>query len=184
MDYILHNNIDHLEGILELQNKNLKANLTKEEMVQQGFVTITHNLEVLYRMGGDYKHVLAMGDDKVIAYALSTSPEMVVLIPELKNLVKQIESLIIGERNLSSYEYLIMGQVCIDINYRGKGVFTQLYNTMREHYAEKVPYLITEISSSNRRSLRAHQKVGFREIHRHIDELDEWIIVLWDWQNI
>jgi hypothetical protein len=134
-------------------------------------------------MGGDYKHVLAMVDDKVVGYALSTNPEKVALIPELKNLVKQIESLLIGGRNLSSYEYLIMGQVCIDINFRGKGVFANLYNCMHANYAEKVPYIITEISSTNQRSLRAHQKVGFREIHRTIDELDEWIIVLWDWQN-
>lgn len=40
--------------------------------------------------------------------------------------------------------------------------------------------LLTEISARNPRSLRAHARVGVRELTRYQDETDAWIIVGWD----
>ena len=56
----------------------------------------------------------------------------------------------------------------------------------QEVYREKFPYLITEISARNPRSVRAHEKVGFKVVHSYQvtdPKPEEWIIVLWDWNS-
>ena len=73
-----------------------------------------------------------------------------------------------------------MGQICIDKNYRGKGLFEILYQKHKSEYSKKYQLLITEISTSNYLSIRAHEKIGFKTISSHIDTLDTWNIVLWD----
>ena len=50
------------------------------------------------------------------------------------------------------------------------------------HYAERFELLVTEISTRNQRSLRAHARVGFEPVHRYRDDVDEWEIVAWDWR--
>jgi len=74
-----------------------------------------------------------------------------------------------------------MGQICIDKTYRGKGIFNILYQKHKELYSHKYDLLVTEISVNNPRSLRAHEKVGFKIIHTYHDALDEWAVVVWDW---
>jgi RimJ/RimL family protein N-acetyltransferase len=46
----------------------------------------------------------------------------------------------------------------------------------------KYDFVITEIATHNTRSLRAHEKVGFRLLHNYTDATDEWDVVLWNWQ--
>jgi L-amino acid N-acyltransferase YncA len=75
-----------------------------------------------------------------------------------------------------------MGQICIDKNYRGKGVFNNLYQHHKKIYQTKFDLLITEISTHNPRSQKAHEKVGFKTIHNYKDVMDEWHVVGWDWQ--
>jgi L-amino acid N-acyltransferase YncA len=77
-----------------------------------------------------------------------------------------------------------MGQVCIDKNYRGQGLFGNLYKTMQKYYANDFQYLITEISARNPRSLKAHSKVGFEDLKVFTDKVsgEVWHLVIWDWQ--
>jgi ribosomal protein S18 acetylase RimI-like enzyme len=75
-----------------------------------------------------------------------------------------------------------MGQICVDKDYRGQGLFDMLYRHDRELYSNSYDFMVTEISVSNSRSLRAHQRVGFQTINVYRDEIDEWEVVLWDWR--
>jgi RimJ/RimL family protein N-acetyltransferase len=73
--------------------------------------------------------------------------------------------------------------VCIDIDYRGQGVFRLLFEKHKEVYNKRFQMLVTEISTSNAKSQRAHERVGFKTIHTYKDELDEWNVVVWDWRQ-
>jgi L-amino acid N-acyltransferase YncA len=75
-----------------------------------------------------------------------------------------------------------MGQICIDKTYRGKGVFKMLYDKHREMNKDVYDFIVTEISTGNLRSIKAHQKTGFKTIHTYLDHMDEWNVVLWDWK--
>ena len=71
-----------------------------------------------------------------------------------------------------------MGQVCVDKDYRGKGLFDLLYQKHKEIYQDQYDFVITEVSTRNHRSIRAHQRAGFQTINTYCDELDEWAVVI------
>lgn len=60
----------HLNQILTLQNKNLSENLSQDEIEKEGFVSVVHNKELLHEMSNPFPHVIALKENKVIAYAL------------------------------------------------------------------------------------------------------------------
>jgi ribosomal protein S18 acetylase RimI-like enzyme len=75
-----------------------------------------------------------------------------------------------------------MGQIGVHKDYRGRGLVQMLYDKHREMYSSRYDFIITEIATRNTRSLRAHEKVGFKTIHHFTDETDDWDIVSWDWK--
>lgn len=172
-----------LVQINKLNQQNLKTNLSPEEQQQQGFVTWLYSLSLLRQIHNLSPSIIVKDDDKVVGYALVTPVEAGSFHPDLQTMINNLEPLIYKDKPLSSYSYYIMGQVCIDKNYRGKGIFNMLFQKHKEMYKHKYELLVTEISTSNYRSQRAHEKVGFKTIHTYKDSLDEWNVVVWDWKE-
>lgn len=173
---------DELQQILELQRLNLKQHLSGEEMQGQGFVTLQHSLDILQEMHRLAPSILVKDGDKVVGYALTELIECRELMPELEPMFALMDRLTWEDQPISHYPYYVMGQVCIDKEYRGLGIFESLYRHHKKIYSSSFDLLLTEISTRNTRSLRAHEKVGFKTIHTHRDELDEWAVVAWDWR--
>ncbi|MEO5564515.1 MAG: GNAT family N-acetyltransferase [Chitinophagaceae bacterium] len=170
-----------LQQILALQQTNLKKNISEEEMKEQGFVTLEHDLETLEQMHNLAPSIIIKDDEKVVAYALSMLQECRQLIPDLEPMFAAFDTMTWNNKPLNSYRFYVMGQVCIDKAYRGRGLFTELYQHHKKVYQPGYDLLITDISEHNQRSLRAHEKVGFKTIHTYLYELDEWFVVGWDW---
>ena len=58
-------------------------------------------------------------------------------------------------------------------------------DTTNNHFKNKYDFAITEIDSTNLRSLNAHKRIGFKTIHQFTDASQtNWVIVLWDWNNL
>ena len=171
-----------LQQILQLQQANLLANIDELEMQSQGFVTIRHDLSKLQQMHDLAPSVIIKDNDNLVAYALTMFRECRKLIPDLEPLFATLDQLAWNNRPINDYRYYVMGQVCIAKEYRGKGLFHELYAHHRKVYQPQFDLFITEISSRNHRSLRAHEKVGFKIIHSHKENLDEWQVVAWDWR--
>ena len=74
-----------------------------------------------------------------------------------------------------------MGQICIHKNYRGQGLFDALYQKHRTLHETEFDCLITSISTRNHRSLRAHERVGFKILNTYKETTEEWVTVVWDW---
>ena len=73
--------------------------------------------------------------------------------------------------------------MCVDKAYRGQHVLDRCYAAYRETYAGKYDMAVTDIVSTNLRSRKAHQRIGFRELKSFVDEAGtEWVIVVWDWR--
>lgn len=176
-------NTADFSGILALQRINLPKALTEVEIKSQGFVTLQHSLELLQRMNQIESHIIAKDQDKVIAYILAMTNRSRADIPVLSSLFEQLEQLQYQGASIASYHYLIVGQACVDKAYRGQGVFDDCYSYYQEVYAPKYDFAITAISTKNPRSLRAHQRVGFQQVHSFLDaDQKEWWVVLWDWR--
>jgi predicted GNAT family N-acyltransferase len=178
----LTNTIEELQQILRLQEENLIQHIDQKEMQSQGFVTLHHDLETLGQMHRLAPSVIIKDGEKVIAYALTMLQESRHLILDLKPMFALLDKLSWKNKPLNSYRFYVLGQVCIAKAYRGQGLFEQLYEHHKKIYQSQFDLFVTEISVRNHRSLRAHEKVGFKTIYTHRDNLDEWVVVAWDWK--
>ncbi|MGI9543556.1 MAG: GNAT family N-acetyltransferase [Cyclobacteriaceae bacterium] len=183
--YTFSENDSDLKQMLDLQKRNLARNLEAEELIDQGFVTADHSLELLAEMNLEGPHVIAKLGDQIVGYALVMTERFKMRLPVLVPMFNEIAAAIYKGKLLATYRYFVMGQICIDKPYRGKGVFRGLYKTMRKRFESDYDLVVTEISLRNPRSIRAHEKVGFETVHRYTSEVDneDWVIVVWDWSK-
>src|SRR5688572_32857375 len=82
-----------------------------------------------------------------------------------------------GEPLAGNPRWFVMGQVCVAQAFRGMGVFDGLYRQLRETYAPRFDFVVTEISQRNGRSLRAHRRVGFETMHAYAQDDETWEVV-------
>lgn len=168
--------LDELEQIRTLQLQNSSQNITSEEKLQEGFVTVQHTVALLQQMNTACAHIIAKDGEKVVGFALvmlsSFRNEIEVLIP----MFERIDSLIPAGKS-----YVIMGQVCVDKNYRKQGIFRGLYDFYRTQLQQEFNFLITEVAAINQRSMSAHESVGFKGIDSYEEDGITWNIMLWDW---
>jgi GNAT superfamily N-acetyltransferase len=170
-----------IEQILALQQQNLKQHVSAAEKQSQGFVTVEHTFELLWQMHLQAPSIIVKHDNQLAGYALTMLSACKTLIPELVTMFENFNQLHWKNKPLSSYSYYAMGQICVDKAYRGQGVFDLLYERHKTVYQNQFDLLLTEISTSNIRSQRAHERVGFTTINTYRDHIDEWNVVLWDW---
>ena len=173
---------EDLTGILQLQHRNLAANLTPEEMKSQGFLTVSHTLDILKKMHAIEPSMIAKENAAVIGYVLAMSPASKVDFPILEPLFDLFDKIEYKGKMISSFNYLVVGQTCIDKNYRGKGVLQKLYAAYKSRFQPDYTFAITEIATRNHRSLHAHEKIGFQTVHEYVaPDGVGWSIVLWEW---
>ncbi|UII78060.1 GNAT family N-acetyltransferase [Flagellimonas sp. CMM7] len=165
--------INQLEQILALQQQNLPKNLSAKEKEQEGFLTVEHSLGSLKEMNDECPHIIALEHGKVVGYALCMHPKFASLIEVLKPMFHEINRLTQNNCN-----YMVMGQICVSKEYRGKGVFRGLYSTMKEKLPKGFDTIITEVDAKNKRSLHAHSAVGFIELKRYSSKGKEWSLTL------
>jgi GNAT superfamily N-acetyltransferase len=165
-----------LEQMLELQRRDLPRNLSARERAENGFVTVEHTLEVLRRMHALAPSIVAKDGAALAGYAL-------VMPVECRSLLAVLEPMFLRLERLGAFRrrFYVMGQICLDAPYRGRGVFDLLYAAHREHLRNRFDSVITEVSVRNLRSLRAHRRVGFEELERYRDATDEWVLLEWNW---
>jgi ribosomal protein S18 acetylase RimI-like enzyme len=123
--------------------------------------------------------IIVKDDDTLAGYALVAFKEAKTFHKDLATMINKLEAIIYINKRLADYRYYVMGQVCVDKDYRGKGVFDMLYQHHKTVFKDMFDFVVTEISVSNHRSIRAHEKVGFKTIYSYKDAMDEWNVVLW-----
>lgn len=174
-----------IQGIIDLQQANLKRNLTPEAVQTQGFVTLEHSFEVMKRMNDALPSVIAKDGDKVVGYAIAMLPEFKMDVPALAGLFEIIDQLEFKHRPLKDYNYVIVGQLCVGLGYRGIGLVDKLYQFYRDELSGGFEMCLTDISSNNPRSRKAHEKVGFRVVSSFFDKTaqETWELIVWDWRS-
>ena len=172
-----------LAEILQLQKINLPQNLTEDEIMSQGFVTVSHSLDDLRKLNTYEQHLVMKDENKVVGYLLAMTQHCKHDIPVLIPMFEMFDKIIYKDKLISEYNYIVVGQVCIAKDYRGQGLLNECYAAYKNNFKEKYDFAITEIATNNTRSINAHKKAGFFEIHRFSDTNHiEWSIVIWDWK--
>ena len=174
-----------LRGILQLQQANLRKNLTPAEMEKQGFVTLAYDFDFLKIMPAGHHHIIARDGERVVGYVLLMDRSTNHLMKEGAGIFPVFHQLTYKGKKMNEYNYCSVGQVCVDKDYAGQGLLGKMYNAYREAYENVYDMAMTDVSSGNQRSIKAHQKYGFQIIHR-FDEPDAgepWDIIIWDWMK-
>lgn len=168
--------LDELEQIRSLQLQNSSQNITSAEKLQEGFVTVQHTVALLEQMNAACAHIIAKDNNIVVGFALvmlsDFRNEIEVLIP----MFERIDMLLPTDKS-----YVVMGQICVDKNYRKQGIFRGLYHFYRNGLQHEFDYLITEVAAINLRSMQAHDAIGFKTIDNYEENGIVWNIMLWDW---
>jgi hypothetical protein len=171
---------DDLRQILDLQTHNHKSTVSEEVKREQGFLTVRHSWEQIALLHHTTPQIIAKDGDKIAAYALAMLPALGDSIPDLQPMFTLFTQIPWQGGTLSDSTYYVMGQICVGEAYRGRGTFDGLYQKHRELYSPDFDLLITEVSTNNTRSMRAHERVGFRTIHTHQDHVDNWNVLVWE----
>jgi hypothetical protein len=176
---------EDLLGILYLQKRNLANSLTKKEAETEGFLTVRHNYKALKSLNDIEKHIVAKDNITIVGYLLAMTNQLKLALPILTPMFNLFDNILFANRTISTYTYIVVGQVCISKNYRGQGILDTCYAAYKAYFVTKYDFAITEIASTNLRSLKAHKRIGFEEIDVYLSpDGTEWRIVLWDWNNI
>lgn len=170
-----------LQQIAALSKENLRAGLSEQEKQTQGFITWEYPFTLLQQLHTIAPSVIVKYQEEVVGYALTAFKESAIFQAEMVPMIDHLETLVFNGRLVKEYTYYIMGQVCVAKDHRGKGVFDMLYQHHKTVFQPQFELLVTEVSTSNLRSLQAHRKLGFQIINTYRDAVDEWDVIVWDW---
>lgn len=171
--------IEHFEQILALQQQNHLSTVTAEQQEQEGFVFASHNLELLQLMAQSVPQVIALAEGKVVGYNLAMTAAMEQVLPSLAPMFEEFKRWSYAGKPLMDYHFIVGGQVCVDTPFRGRGLIKNLYQQTRDLAGAAYELCVTEISTRNVNSLKAHQRIGFEVIGVYNDGLENWNLVVW-----
>jgi predicted GNAT family N-acyltransferase len=168
------------QQIIDLQTQNLKRNISEEDAISQGFVTVEHSVELIAAMNSPFPHAIAKDENEVVGYALMMTKAFATKVPVLVPMFELIERLSYKGKPLVEMDCYVMGQVCIKKGYRGKGLFKGLYEQLINQTKANFDYVVTEVVTDNLRSMKAHSNVGFVTLHTYMTDGEEWAMVILD----
>lgn len=171
----------HFEQILDIQQRYHANALSREAQEREGFVFVEHSVPLLRRMSAELPQAIALErDDVVVGYCLSLSLTLRSEVPSLGPMFDQFSRCAYHGRPLSSLNFFVGGQVCVDRAYRGRGLLARLYEQLRLSAPRAYDLCVTEIAVRNQVSVRAHERMGFETISTYSDGSETWAIVAWD----
>lgn len=165
-----------LRQILALQEKNIFSSIPSSESKKDGFVTVKHSYEILKKMNDACPHIIAKDGDLVVGYAL-------VMLNEFRDEISILSAMFeTANELLDDKKYLAMGQVCIRKEYRKQGIFRGMYNFYKEELQNEFDCLLTEVATTNKRSLGAHKSIGFKILKTRVTRDASWELLNWEWK--
>jgi len=171
-----------LQGIRDLQEANLSSNLSAEEAAAEGFVTASYSLDFLRVMHQAHPSVIAKHGEHVVGYALVATQAVRSQHDLLAGLFDEIDEIIYQGRPIRERNYVVVGQLCVGKGYRAIGLATRMYEHYRASLSSRYDSCLTDVVQANIRSLRAHEKTGFRIVGTLEYGGVGWDVVMWDWR--
>ncbi|KAI8620783.1 acyl-CoA N-acyltransferase [Chytriomyces sp. MP71] len=153
---------EHARQIKELQNANLRRNLSIAEQAE-GFVTAEYSVEFLLQLQQTTPHVIAISNGVVVGYALAASREHGASHALLADMVRHIDArCALDGVPLRNMKYVLVAQLCVAKAFRGQRLAQKLYAHFTQAFQERgFQCAVTDVVSTNAPSLAAHRKAGW-----------------------
>ncbi|RYH05666.1 GNAT family N-acetyltransferase [archaeon] len=176
---------EDVEMIKALQTANLGRNLSDEVKVKEGFVTAEYTIEFLQRMNSICPSIVARSaEGQIVGYIMVVSRELCMEHSLLTDLYHAFASIEYNGKRLEDTNLVVVGQVCVAAGYRGQGLVHRMYSYYKHCLSSDFDCAVTDVATSNPRSMAAHLKSGFRIIRTIPYDGLEWHIILWDWTAV
>src|SRR4051794_22291035 len=136
---------DDIIGILDLQAENLPE--------RGGVLSVRLSFEWFDTARAEMPLIVASHDGRVVGYLVASSVKSQAHIPIVQGMLRAYPG------DPDSYIY---GPICVAANERGQGLPTRMFAAQRARMGGRPCF--TFIRRDNTVSLRAHAKIGFREV--------------------
>lgn len=147
------------QEILKLQKENLITSLGQEER-SEGFLSVEFSEDQLFEINQELGISVALENGYVIGYLMAETMEYARQFPLLAYMMGKVEKLTFEGSPLKGKRIFVYGPVCIDRDYRGKGILEGLFNTVRTSLRDQFERGVLFISKDNPHSFHAHLKLG------------------------
>ncbi|PKH67565.1 GNAT family acetyltransferase [Flavobacterium sp. ALD4] len=144
-----------IDGILALQELYLISNLSDKEK-EAGFVTTPFTTPQLVEIMAHEGLFIAKDNSKIIAYIFAGSWSFFSQWPIFNHITAQFHELKFLDFDITTTHTFQYGPICIDKEYRGKGLINFFFEFMRIHMVKKYPLSLTFINKINIPSTKAH----------------------------
>jgi acetyltransferase (GNAT) family protein len=142
-------------GMLPLQEANLIDNLTPEQR-RAGYLSARFSKEQFTRMNRDAAITVAEDGGHVVGYACCAELEYSRQFPILAAMIATFDRVTFLDNVLADARVAIYGPVCVDLAFRGRGVFRGLINKLKEELAGRFEVAVAFVAKANSHSLAAH----------------------------
>jgi hypothetical protein len=142
-------------AILRLQSANHIANLS-EEGRKEGFLSAEFTPKQVAAMAEDLGTMIAVVENKVAGFLCAFRREFNTGSPVIAKMLDSYDLVKFEGKPLSAYNNYIYGPVCIDREYRRKGLLRGLYEAQRRDLAGRFEVGVAFVSRDNPHSLHAH----------------------------
>jgi hypothetical protein len=151
-------------GILDLQARNLYANLSEEDR-GDGFVTTPFSPELIQDFVAADGVFVAEDADRIVGYAFAGPWRLFDHWPIFPVMTARFPGLRFADQALTRENTFEYGPICLDRSVRGSGLLPQLFATVCATFAPQPLIGTTFINRRNERSMRAHTlKLGLTVI--------------------
>ena len=141
--------------MLPLQEANLIDNLTPEQR-RAGFLSARFAAEQFAQMNRDAAVVVAEDDGRIVGYVCCAEMEYSLQFPILAAMIATFGRVTYLDNVLADARVAIYGPACVDLAFRGRGVFRGLINKLKEELAGRFEVAVAFVAKANSHSLAAH----------------------------
>jgi glutaredoxin-related protein len=150
--------LSDLEDLLRLQEKYHVSNLTEDEKLQKGFVTMRATVEQFTHLINNGGIFIARVDGNLAAYAFTSEWDYFRQWPIIQTMEAALPNLKYEGRDITVENSFQYGPVCIDETYRGRNILTMLFAAVQKAYQPRFEFAVTFINQVNVLSSHAHAR--------------------------
>jgi len=147
--------LNDIPGILALQESNLPES--------GGSLSVREAADWFTHAVSEKSLVVARRDGKLVGYVLGTSIATKAHVPIIQAMLKAFPT---------PPDCYLYGPVCVAETERGKGLAGALFGKLQSHMSRPA---VTFVRADNDASLRAHRKMGMRDLGRFKNEGDSYV---------
>ena len=154
--------IADIDKLMALQEKHIVHNLTHEQQTKQGFVTTRFTADLLIELQSEGRSFVLYDGTRLGAYAFGATNNFLRQWELCNFMIERFSELdsakIISGDMISAENSFMYGPVCIDNDFRGRGVLKLLFEAVAAEGVGKYKFVTTFINQRNEISLAAHKK--------------------------